>query len=222
MPDLQFLEPASFGPSTLPFSQGVRAGNLIFVAGQGALDDDGNFVGQGDVREQTRVTLDRVRRVLEEAGGDLSNVVSATVFLTDLANFGAYNEAWVEAFGGHRPARATVRADLLFDMLVEVQADRGGGVGAGVAGRPGRERLRGRVRAVECRLCWPDAHQLDTGCVDERPGATSRSRARRGRSRPSGRRRAARRPRRSLPRPRRPGARPIRPCRSPPTPGRWR
>jgi 2-iminobutanoate/2-iminopropanoate deaminase len=49
-------------------------------------------------------------------------VVTATVFLTDLTNFAAYNEAWVEAFGDHRPARATVRADLLFDMLVEVQA----------------------------------------------------------------------------------------------------
>jgi 2-iminobutanoate/2-iminopropanoate deaminase len=122
LPDLEFIEPASFGPSTLPFSQGVRAGNLLFVAGQGAYDDEGNFVGKGDIREQTRVTLDRVRRVIAEAGGDLSNVVSATVFLTDLANFAAYNEAWVEAFGDHRPARATVRADLLFDMMVEVQA----------------------------------------------------------------------------------------------------
>jgi 2-iminobutanoate/2-iminopropanoate deaminase len=122
VPDLQFLEPASFGPSTLPFSQGVRAGNLLFIAGQGPVDDEGNLAGEGDIREQTRVTLDRVRRVCEEAGGSLSNVVTATVFLTDLANFGAYNEAWVEAFGDHRPARATVETGLLFDMLVEVQA----------------------------------------------------------------------------------------------------
>jgi 2-iminobutanoate/2-iminopropanoate deaminase len=122
VPDLEFIEPASFGPSTMPFSQGVRAGNLLFIAGQGSYDAGGNFVGEGDIREQTRVTLDRVRRVVAEAGGDLSNVVSATVFLTDLANFAAYNEAWVEAFGDHRPARATVRADLLFDMMIEVQA----------------------------------------------------------------------------------------------------
>jgi 2-iminobutanoate/2-iminopropanoate deaminase len=122
VPDLELINPAPFGPSTMPFSQGVRAGNLLFIAGQGAVDDEGNFVGEGDIREQTRVTLDRVRRVCEEAGGDLSNVVTATVFLTDLGNFAAYNEAWLEAFGDHRPARATVRADLLFDMLVEVQA----------------------------------------------------------------------------------------------------
>jgi 2-iminobutanoate/2-iminopropanoate deaminase len=114
VPDLQFIEPESFGPSTLPFSQGVRAGNLLFVAGQ---------VGSGEgVAEQTRDALDRVRTVLAEVGGDLTNVVSATVFLRDLADFAAYNDAWVEAFGDHRPARATVRAELLFDLLVEVQA----------------------------------------------------------------------------------------------------
>src|SRR6266508_5893261 len=104
MPDLQFIEPDSFGPSTLPFSQGVRAGNLLFVAGQ---------VGHGEgVTEQTRAALDRVRTVLAEVGADMTNVVSATVFLADLDDFAAYNEAWVEAFGDHRPARATVRADL--------------------------------------------------------------------------------------------------------------
>ena len=122
MPDLQFLEPSSFGPPVGPFSQGVRAGNLVFVAGQGAVDKDNNVIAVGDVREQTRIALERVRAVLVEVGGDLRNVVSATVFLTDLANFGAYNEAWVEQFGDHRPARATVRADLLFDLLVEIQA----------------------------------------------------------------------------------------------------
>ena len=112
MPDLQFINPT---PSGLPFSQGVQAGNLLFVAGQ---------VGTGDgVAEQTRSALDGVRAVLAEAGGDLTNVVSATVYLTDVADFAAYNEAWVEAFGDHRPARATVRADLMGQgLLVEVQA----------------------------------------------------------------------------------------------------
>jgi 2-iminobutanoate/2-iminopropanoate deaminase len=112
VPDLRFIDPT---PSGLPFSQGVQAGNLLFVAGQ---------VGTGDgVREQTRSALDGVRAVLAEVGADLTNVVSATVFLTDVADFAAYNEAWVEAFGDHRPARATVRADLMVPgPLVEVQA----------------------------------------------------------------------------------------------------
>jgi 2-iminobutanoate/2-iminopropanoate deaminase len=122
VPDLQFINPAAFGRSTLPFSQGVRAGNLLFLAGQTAMDEEGQIVGPGDVREQTRYTLGRMRTVLQEAGGDLSNVVTATTFLTDLDNFSAYNEVWAAEFGDHRPARATVRADLLFDFLVEVQA----------------------------------------------------------------------------------------------------
>jgi 2-iminobutanoate/2-iminopropanoate deaminase len=114
VPDLEFIEPESFGPSTLPFSQGVRAGNLLFVAGQ---------VGSGEgVAEQTRTALDRVRTVLAEAGGDLTNVVSATVFLADLDDFAAYNEVWETEFGDHRPARATVRAQLLFGLAVEIQA----------------------------------------------------------------------------------------------------
>ena len=80
------------------YAHGIRAGNLLFVAGQ---------VGTGDgVAEQTRSALDGVRAVLAEAGGDLTNVVSTTVYLTDVADFAAYNEAWVEAFGDHRPARA--------------------------------------------------------------------------------------------------------------------
>jgi 2-iminobutanoate/2-iminopropanoate deaminase len=122
VPDLEFINPASFGAQAFPFSQGVRAGNLLFVAGQSAFDEHGKTVGIGDIREQTRYTLRRLRTVLEEAGGDLSNVVTATVFLTDLGDFAAYNEVWAEAFGDHRPARATVRADLLFDFMVEVQA----------------------------------------------------------------------------------------------------
>jgi 2-iminobutanoate/2-iminopropanoate deaminase len=122
VPDLEFIDPASFGPSTLPFSQGVRAGNLLFIAGQAATDADGKLVAPGDVREQTRYTLDKVRTVLQEAGGDLSNVVTATVFLADLDDFAAYNEVWAAEFGDHRPARATVRADLLFDFAVEIQA----------------------------------------------------------------------------------------------------
>jgi 2-iminobutanoate/2-iminopropanoate deaminase len=123
VPDFEFLHPAAFGPSGGPFSQGVRAGSLVFMAGQAAVDDDGNVIAPGDVREQTRVTLDRIAAVLAEAGGDLTDVVTATAWLTDLSNFAAYNEAWVEKFGDHRPARATVRADLVLDgMLVEVQA----------------------------------------------------------------------------------------------------
>jgi enamine deaminase RidA (YjgF/YER057c/UK114 family) len=51
VPELQFIEPPSFGPPVGPFSQAVRAGNLLFIAGQAAVDDDNNLVAPGDVRE---------------------------------------------------------------------------------------------------------------------------------------------------------------------------
>jgi 2-iminobutanoate/2-iminopropanoate deaminase len=120
---LEPLHPATFAPSLAPYSQGVKAGNLVFIAGQVALSDANEVVAPGDVGEQTRVTIDRMRRVLAEAGGSLTDVATATVFLTDLADFPRFNEAWAREFGDHRPARATVRADLaLPGLVVEIMA----------------------------------------------------------------------------------------------------
>ena len=75
------------------------------------------------VSEQTRVCLDRIKRVLGEAGASLTDIASATVWLTDLKDFQAFNAAWAEGFGDHRPTRATVRADLaLPGLVVEIAA----------------------------------------------------------------------------------------------------
>lgn len=123
MSNLELINPTSFGPPLAPYSQGARVGNLVFVAGQVGLDDDNNIVGLGDVAEQTRVAIDRVRRVLGEVGATLSDIAAATVYLTDLSQFAAFNEAWSKEFGDHRPARAAVKADLALDgLLVEIQA----------------------------------------------------------------------------------------------------
>jgi reactive intermediate/imine deaminase len=120
---LQTIHPSGFAPSSFPYSNGVKAGNLVFVAGQVALDDQNNIVAAGDVKEQTRVCIDRIRRVLAEVGGSLTDVASATVWLTDMANFAAFNEAWIEAFGDHRPTRATVQSTLARpEFVVEVAA----------------------------------------------------------------------------------------------------
>jgi 2-iminobutanoate/2-iminopropanoate deaminase len=119
----EFINPSGFGPSLAPYSQGARVGNLLFIAGQVGLDEENNVVTPGEVGEQTRVSIDRMRRVLAEVGGDLTDIVAATVYLTDMADFGAFNEAWSEQFGDHRPARAAVRADLaLAGLVVEIQA----------------------------------------------------------------------------------------------------
>ncbi|MFC7494253.1 MULTISPECIES: RidA family protein [unclassified Nocardioides] len=123
MSDIQIVNPSTFGPSLFPYSQATVAGGLVFVAGQVALDDENNVVAPGDAFEQTKVTLDRVARVLAEVGGTLDDIVTATVFVPDLEHLPGFNKAWIEVFGDHRPARATVVAGLLIDgLVVEVQS----------------------------------------------------------------------------------------------------
>lgn len=122
MSDIQIVNPSTFGPALFPYSQATVSGGLVFVAGQVALDDDNNVVAPGDAYEQTLVMLDRVSRVLEDVGGTLADVLTATVFVTGLEHLPDFNRAWAEKFGDHRPARATVVAGLLIDgLVVEVQ-----------------------------------------------------------------------------------------------------
>lgn len=122
MTNIQIVNPSSFGPALFPYSQATVAGGLVFVAGQVGLDDDNNVVAPGDAYEQTLVMLDRVERVLAEVGGTLDDVLTATVFVTDLEHLDGLNRAWVKKFGDHRPARAAVVAGLLLDgLVVEVQ-----------------------------------------------------------------------------------------------------
>jgi 2-iminobutanoate/2-iminopropanoate deaminase len=91
-----------------PYSQAVRAGNLLFTSGQIALDPaTGNLV-EGDFEEQARRVFDNLRAVLTAAGASFSNVTRATVYLTDLGNFATLNAVYAEYFGEHKPARTTV------------------------------------------------------------------------------------------------------------------
>jgi 2-iminobutanoate/2-iminopropanoate deaminase len=104
----------------LPFSQAVRLGNLVFVSGQGPIDPDTHEV-RGDIKAQTERMLENIKAILEAAGTDLLNVVSTTVYLTDLKNFEGMNEAYRKYFPKDPPPRATVQAGLLRNMLVEMQ-----------------------------------------------------------------------------------------------------
>jgi len=123
MSDLKVVNPNAFGTAPLPYSQATVAAGLVFLAGQVGLDDDNNVVAPGDAYRQTLVALDRVERVLAEVGGTLDDIVTATAFVTGLEHVPGFNKAWIEKFGDHRPARATVVAGLLMDgLVVEVQS----------------------------------------------------------------------------------------------------
>ena len=97
-----------------PYSQAIAVGELVFCAGQGALDPaTGTAVGGGDVRAETERTLANLAAVLEAAGSDLAHVVKTTVFLIDMGDFTAMNEVYARHFGAHRPARSTVAVAAL-------------------------------------------------------------------------------------------------------------
>lgn len=98
-----------------PYSQAIRAGNLVFCSGQIPLDPStGELVGDDDVRKQTERVLKNLSAVLDAAGSSLSRVVKATIFLTDLGDFGDVNEVYGSFFeSGPPPARACVQVAAL-------------------------------------------------------------------------------------------------------------
>jgi reactive intermediate/imine deaminase len=120
---MRLLTPGDIAPPSAAFSHGVLAGDLLFVSGQCGVDAQGNTVGRNDAAAQTRKAVENIESVLREGGFELTDVVSVTTFLASLDDFDDYDQAYAEAFGSHRPARATVRADINSpDLLVEIQA----------------------------------------------------------------------------------------------------
>ncbi len=107
-------------PLKLPFSPGIKFGDLIFVSGQGPIDQNGRVV-EGDVKSQTTMTLENFRKVVVAAQSGMEYVLQTTVYLSDLNDYVEMNETYSVFFPDPKPARATVRADLLFGMKVEIQ-----------------------------------------------------------------------------------------------------
>ena len=102
------------------YSQAVRAGDFVYVSGQGPVDAQGQLV-PGDIKEQTRLVLNNIRVILEAAGATLQDVVKCGVFLNDIGDFAAMNDVYREVFGPNPPARTTVGATLP-KILVEIDA----------------------------------------------------------------------------------------------------
>lgn len=110
--------PAAVGP----YSQAVRAGELLFTAGQIPLKPDGTLV-EGDVRAQTRQVLENLAAVLAAGGSSPQGVVKCTCFLADMNDFAAMNEVYAEFFGSEPPARSAVQvARLPRDVAIEIEA----------------------------------------------------------------------------------------------------
>lgn len=105
-----------------PYSQAVTFGELVFTAGQIALDPGSMEIVPGGIKEQTERVLDNLEAVLRAAGSSFSGVLKTTVFLRDMGDFAAMNEIYSRRFGTHRPARSTVAAaGLPRNVLVEIE-----------------------------------------------------------------------------------------------------
>ena len=91
-----------------PYSQAIAHGGLVYTAGQVALDPATMELVPGGVAEQADRALTNLTAVLAEAGSGLDRVIKTTVYLVDMADFGAMNEVYARHFGNHRPARSTV------------------------------------------------------------------------------------------------------------------
>jgi len=105
-----------------PYSQAVRAGDLLFVAGQIPLDPSGAIV-EGDVTVQARRVLDNIGAILKAAGLSFAHVVRTTVYLADMNDLAAMNQVYGTCFSEPYPARATVQvARLPRDVRIEIDA----------------------------------------------------------------------------------------------------
>lgn len=110
--------PAAIGP----YSQAVKAGNLLFISGQIPLDPATGEVVEGDITVQTHRVLDNVKAILTEAGADFSNVVKTTVFLRDMNDFVPMNRVYAEYYSENCPARSAVQVGRLpKDVSVEIE-----------------------------------------------------------------------------------------------------
>jgi 2-iminobutanoate/2-iminopropanoate deaminase len=106
-----------------PYSQAIRAGELVFVSGQLALEPDHTDIVGDTIQEQTELVFRNLAAILEEAGSSVEKLVKTTVFLVDLGDFQGMNEVYARWVGDRPPARATVEiAALPSGALVEIEA----------------------------------------------------------------------------------------------------
>ena len=104
-----------------PYEQAIKVGEFVYTAGQIPIDPKTGTLVEGGISEQTRQVLENLKAVLEAAGSSLDQVVRATVFLKNMADFAAMNEVYTNYLGGAKPARSTVAvAELPRGALVEI------------------------------------------------------------------------------------------------------
>jgi 2-iminobutanoate/2-iminopropanoate deaminase len=121
MTDSQIINPGI--PVAGPYSPGIKVGNLLFISGQGPTE------GALDIESQTTSTMEKIKKILETAGGNMSNIVRTTVYLKDISQFRDMNQKYKAFFEQNGvtekfPTRVTVEVSNLplETMLIEISA----------------------------------------------------------------------------------------------------
>ena len=117
---IERLTPPGTAAPRGPYSPAVRAGDFIFVSGQLAVDPETNQYVPGDIQQETRMTLNNIKRLLEGAGASIADAVRVGVFLADGTEFAKMNEVYAEFFGDAKPARTTIVCSFASDIRVEI------------------------------------------------------------------------------------------------------
>ena len=124
MPTHQLIRAEGLSEPISHYSDGVRAGDTIYVSGQASLDGQGRLVGAGDVVAQTRQVLENMKTVLAAAGATLDDVVKVTVYLANCTDRPKVNEVRKAYFGANRPASTLIGINefAIPGMLIEIDA----------------------------------------------------------------------------------------------------
>ena len=106
-----------------PYSQAIVHKGFIFVSGQGAVDPITNQVTAGTIETETRLALENIKIILTEAGSSLNNILQVRAYLTDIREYGRFNDAYREYFKNPMPARTCLQVKSLpFGLRVEIDA----------------------------------------------------------------------------------------------------
>jgi len=119
---IERITPAGVPVPRGPYSPAVRAGDFIYVAGQGPIDAATDKMSYGDIKHETRLVLANIQKILEGCGATMADVVKCSVFLVDGKDFGAMNEVYAQFFGNAKPARTTVETKFA-DPKMKVEID---------------------------------------------------------------------------------------------------
>ncbi|MFT5349804.1 MAG: 2-iminobutanoate/2-iminopropanoate deaminase [Planctomycetota bacterium] len=127
MSNMTEIDPGWTWDADFPLSQGLRIGNFVFLSGQVAFDSEGNVVGEGNLREQTRQVFENIKGILTAGGATFQDVVKMTTFftvdITDHAKVTDFFDVRKEYFGNHKPCSTGVQVTALVDarLMLEVE-----------------------------------------------------------------------------------------------------